>query len=427
MLTGKMIRVRQSRDRLIPLYLDVADAEWNAVAERLLELFRPRQGCSRGELEEEIEETFGHLPNPLVYQGLAKLLEDRCEFEVVSGHPPEELREAVFAAAARRRQNSMVGQERGSPETTGAPTLPLSPTPTPTFNRHEVLQEVASNLGVEPAVVDQGLFADLKSEQRLIRFKETTGQRLLQRYNVALAQAVLLKAVAVQVEIRQEAPARYRQLLRLAKFHRLVWEAEALDAGGFRLRLDGPLSLFSATSKYGLQLALFLPALLHCRDFEIRADLRWGPQRKPRTFRIDPQDGLVSHAPDTGMYVPAELAMFADLFRKKVPDWEITEETALLTLGKSFWVPDYRLRHRSSGREVYLDVLGYWRRSSFERHLELLRQHARHPFVLAISQQLKVDDAEWEGLPAGIHRFRHMPLPEEIARLADLTAGQTTS
>ena len=46
---------------------------------------------------------------------------------------------------------------------------------------------------------------------------------------------------------------------------------------GYVFHIDGPLSLFSATTKYGLQVALFLPALLHCADFRLDAELRWGP------------------------------------------------------------------------------------------------------------------------------------------------------
>src|SRR5262249_42868339 len=152
-----------------------------------------------------------------------------------------------------------------------------------------------------------------------------------------------------------------------------------------------PLSLFSATQKYGLQLALFLPALLLCRDFELRAELRWGPQRKPKNFTLSSADGLVSHYLDTGMYVPPELAMFVGLFRKKVADWEISEETELVPLGDGFWVPDFRLVHRATGRTVLLEVLGFWRRSSVEQHLSRLRQHVREPFVLAVSEQLRVD------------------------------------
>src|SRR5207248_9356159 len=111
-------------------------------------------------------------------------------------------------------------------------------------------------------------------------------------------------------------------------------------------------------------------------------------------------------------------ARLVELCLMKIDDWESSEETDLLPLGSGFWVPDYRLTHRPSGQVVYLDVLGFWRRSHAEKHLDNLHRHASRPFVLAVSEQLHIDDEELEGLPAGIHRFRQMPLPDEVARLA---------
>jgi predicted nuclease of restriction endonuclease-like RecB superfamily len=111
--------------------------------------------------------------------------------------------------------------------------------------------------------------------------------------------------------------------------------------------------------------------------------------------------------------------MFANLFAQKVGAWQISEETEVLPLGEGHWVPDYRLTHRATGQTVYLEVLGYWRRGSVEKHLQRLRQHARQPFLLAVSDRLHVEDVELESLPAGVHRFRQMPLPDEIARLAE--------
>src|SRR5207302_792189 len=124
------------------------------------------------------------------------------------------------------------------------------------FDRDAVLLRVAGELGLGPEVIEHGLFADLKSEQRLIKFKDISAERLLQRYNVGLAQAVLLRSTGVHVTVRNEPPQRYRQLLRRVKFHRLVCEVERLTPESFQLHLDWPLSLFSATQKYGLQMAL---------------------------------------------------------------------------------------------------------------------------------------------------------------------------
>lgn len=429
MLTGNLLRVRYSKSRVVPNYIDASDGAWLAVAEGLLQLFRSNAGRTRGELDEQIRDLVGNDPSQFIHQGLAKLLEDRCEFEVATDHAPDQLRETVFLIAAERRRHGsalppLFEVERGEPDRIAA--LPSPPFPTRErgpgglgSDRAAVLAEAAQRLNRAPAAVEQALFADLRSEQRLVSFKDISSRRLLERYNVALAQAVLLRSTKVEVIVRNEAPARYRQLFRLTKFHRLVCEVRSAGTGVYSLTLDGPLSLFSATQKYGLQLALFLPALLLCKDFGLKADLLWGPQRKPRTFTLTPAEGLVSHLTDPGTYVPPELRMFAELFRKKVADWDIHEEADVHPLGDGFWVPDFRLVHRATGRAVLLEVLGFWRRSSVECHLERLRQHVREPFLLAVSDQLRVDDADLAGLPAAVHRFRQMPQPDAIARLAE--------
>src|SRR5262245_17199478 len=401
MLTGRMVRVRHARERLIPYYLDVEKESWLDVAERLLELFGAQEGKTRGEIEADLEEEFGEDPGQLVQQGLVKLLEDRCEFEVDSGTPPEELREHVFRAAARHRAEA-----------------PAAAPVKHAFDRDAVLRVVADELKLAVADIDRGLFADLRTEQRLVKFKALSPQHLLQLYNVSLAQAVLLRAIRVHVDVRNESPARYRQILRRVKFHRLICEVQRTGPDSYRFHLDGPLSLFSATQKYGLQLALFLPAVLPCRDFELRADLRWGVEKKPKLFQLTPSDGLTWPFADHGMYTPPELRMFVELFAKRQPEWFLEEETDLFPLGDSFWVPDFRLRHKATGKVLRLEVLGFWRKASAEKHLERLRKHVHEPFLLAVSDQLHIGDAELEGLPAGVVRFRQMPLPDEVARLA---------
>jgi uncharacterized protein len=396
MLTGKMVRVRYARDRILPYYLDTREESWQMVAEQLLDLFRTMRGRTRGELDEVVEETFGDDAS-LVHQGLAKLLEDRCEFETVSGQPPDAVRALVFAEAARERQAE--GEPIG-------------------FDRQAVLERSAVALGVPADELERSLFADLKSEQKLIEFKDTTAEHLLDRYNVALAQSVLLRATKVTVTVVGEPAARYRQLLRQVKFRRLMCEVERTGPDAHALHLDGPLSLFSSTNKYGLQLAMFLPAVLLCKNFEVRAELRWGAQKKPKQFVLTPKERLVSHAPDHGMYVPPELSLFVESFRKRVADWELAEETEVYPLGGGFWVPDFRLVHKATGQEVKLEVLGFWRRSSAVKHLQSLQRHVKEPYILAVSDELHIEE-KLDDLPTGLHRFRHMPLADEVARLAN--------
>ena len=408
MLTGKLVRVRYARDRILPYYLDVRDESWQQVAEQLLDMFRGIAGRSRGEVEEMIDETFGDDANTLVPRGLAKLLEDRCDFEVAAELPPEKLRLTLFREATAFRHGDALEEGHALPP----------------FDRQAVLERAAAALGATPDEIDRSLFADLKSEARLVNFKDMSADRLLQRYNVALAQAVLLRATRVHVTINDEPPQRYRQLLRQLKFHRLLCEMERVGANSYALHIDGPLSLFSSTNKYGAQLAKYLPTVLLVKSFEVKAELRWGAQKKEKTFTITPKDKLVSHAADSGMWVPPELGMFVESFRKRIDDWELHEETEVYPLGNVFWVPDFRLVHKKSKKEVLLEVLGFWRKHQAERHLRFLQRFANRPFLLAVSDSLHIEEAGLEDLPAGVHRFRHMPLADEIARLAGERIGQ---
>lgn len=398
MLPTSLVRLKPGRTRLSPQYLDASNESWRDIAEQVLAVFRGREGATRGELEEDLEETTGNHPAKQLYDGLARICDDRCQFEVVSGHPPDELREKVFLAAAAQR---VAG----------------------TFQRDTVLNQIADELDMSAHDVEEGIFADLKSEQHLVKFDDISVTRLIERYNVALAQAVLLRSTGVTITVRNETPAGLRQLFRAIKFHRLVCDADQGGPGVVTLTLDGPMSLFSATQKYGLQLALFLPTLLQCKDFELRADVRWGAQKKAKHFVLTASDALVSHLPDYASYTPPDLQMFVDLFRKKITHWTIHEEADVIPLGRSFWAPDFRLTHALTGHTVYLEVLGFWRKSSAQRHVELLSRNAKARFLLAVSDQLHIEDADLEGLPAEIHRFRQMPLPDEIAKLADGLIG----
>lgn len=404
MLTGTLVRVRFSKQRVIPLYLDPASPEWLEVAESLLMIFRDGVGRTRGEIDGEIDEMLGEGLANLAHRGLAKTLEDRAEFEVVADVPPESVREKVFTAAAEHRKTLRTEGRARDP-----------------FRREAVLAAVAEELGMRVDQVATAMFADLRDENRMLSFDTNLdAERLIHRYNVSLAQSILLRSVRVDVEIRNEKPARYRQLFRQLKFHRLLCRVEGTVKDGFVLHIDGPLSLFSATNKYGLQMANFLPALLLCRDFRLDAELRWGPKRDARTFHLTSNDNLQSHYADTGTYVPAEIQAFVDRFRQVAPAWDVEETGDIIELGREgIWVPDFKFVHRKTGTDVHVEVLGFWKKSSVERLLKLLPELGPPRYILAISDRLKVDEAALSDLTGPVLRFKEIPNATEMAGLLD--------
>ena len=393
MLTGKLIRVRNARNKLVPAYIDDNNATWLGVAEQMLLVYREAAGRTRGEIEEDLADLVGEGPQSLTPAGLAKLLEDRCEFEVASEKPPDELREMAFRRAAKQRAE-------------GA------------FDRAAVIAEVAAEVDLTPEVLDRSLFADLKAEQRVESFKDCTAEQLLQRYNVALAQGILLRSTYMEVRVWSETPARFRQLFRAVKFHRLICTIHAAAGSSYTLKLDGPLSLFSSSQKYGLQLALFLPTLLHCKAFELSANIRWGTERQEKLFTLSATDGLRSHVPDFGTYTPPEVTMFADSFTAKVKGWTLAAEPNPVTLHDGVWVPDFKLTHTKTGKEVYVELFGFWRKGGVETLHQRLQRSIPGQFVLCVSGQMRAEDESEESTKPGIYHYKRTPLPDEVAKLA---------
>ncbi|HEY1190527.1 MAG TPA: DUF790 family protein [Gemmata sp.] len=409
MLTGKMIRVRHAKNRLVPLYVTPSDENLLALAEQLLLAYRGAPGRTRGEIEDEFSDLIPEGPRGLLPAGLAKLLEDRCEFEVAADHPPDQLREAVFKAAAVERAEAAKDMRP--------------------FNRAAVMKGAAEqlSLAIPPENIDRSLFADLKDEQRVISFDDITAEQLLNRYNVALAQAVLLRCSLMEVRVYAETPARFRQLFRAVKFHRLICTIQETPGNSYKLTLDGPLSLFSSTNKYGLQLALFLPTLLHCKAFDLRANIRWGAERKEKTFQLSGLDGLKSHAPDFGVYTPPELQTFAESFATKIKGWTLDTDPHPILLPTSTWVPDFKLTHVKTGKEVFVEIFGFWRKGDIETHYKNLARGVPGKFVLCVSEQMRADEDSEVSFGNGVYRYKRTPLPDEVARLAALVAGVETS
>src|SRR5690606_32209429 len=141
-----------------------------ALAESFLGFFEHGVGERRADLEEAIESIPTSPSLRKVALGLAKLAFDRAEFESPGEVEPALFRREVFEEASRAR---MEGE----------------------FDRARILTEAGQKHGIATlAEAEQALFGDLKEEQRLVRFDAITKEALVETYELAQAQAVLLRA-----------------------------------------------------------------------------------------------------------------------------------------------------------------------------------------------------------------------------------------
>src|SRR5262249_34113243 len=145
-----------------------------------------------------------------ILRGLIKILLDRCRFETRCVREAAEIRRLLFF---RTGQQDQVVAEDGL--------------------RRQLIAEAASELECTADEVTEGLYADLDANQRLVDVEEMSPLDLLDRYNLAQAQALLYRCAEMQLWIDAKEPAVIRRLFTEIKAFRLIHAIKGNPKTGF--------------------------------------------------------------------------------------------------------------------------------------------------------------------------------------------------
>jgi predicted nuclease of restriction endonuclease-like RecB superfamily len=370
LLTADLVHVRRRGDLLHVVSLSEPERpRARELAASALALVRAHVGLPRGALLEAWGQVATSPSENRLARALFKLALDRCEFDEGVAIDPVELRREIFTRSANLRKS-----------TSGE------------FARADLLQEIATSRGVEVDAIEEALYADLPTAHILRKTDLPSPDGLLATYELAQHQAVLLRAVRLRARVFCASAAGYRAIFRKLKFHRLLYTLEKLGRNaGYAIDMDGPFSLFEQTTKYGLKLALALPAIMACEAWDVTADLRWGKDRRPLRYHL--RGGATTTDGASAAELPEEVAALLPELRAQESPWLAAPSDTILDLpGIGACVPDLEFVHRESGQRVFLEVLGFWSRAAVWKRVEMAAAGLPHPIVFAVSKHLRVSE-----------------------------------
>lgn len=360
MLTRDLLRYRLDGDVVKPSFLKATPAI-RELAEAVLTHWQGGIGGRLGDLEDAATPILHRSRALVVGRGLQKLILDACTF----AEPPSAatLREEAFAASAA-----------------------LLAKPALTSDAHRAA--VAERVGLPSDEVRDRLYADHPDQAVLEAVPTWTATQLIPRYNLALTQGLFLFARAVTVTIADADTGLRRRLLKALRFRRLLADIRGDDRHALTLEISGPGSVLDQASRYGLQLALFLPALACCRTWTAEVALSL-PRGGPARLVVSDADGLPGDNAFLG-YVPEELQTLEATLRDKQPGWTWEDPRLLPHPDGEVVVPD--LQVTVDGVTVPVELFHRWHGHALTRRLEQMARGWAPHLVIGVDRAVLRSD-----------------------------------
>ncbi|MBC8232878.1 DUF790 family protein [bacterium] len=390
MLTSELLRYQIQDGQIFVVYVNPKSEKYLKIAQDIIDIYVAYLGKTRGELTAALEEYEAYDTDYRVKRGLAKMLEDKAKFEIKCKMEPELLREHIFEYSGANH-----------PIVTEASL-------THTITQKEAIESLSKRLDISSQQIVEGMYADLKENHVMTEFVSVdppSAEWLLDRYNVALAQAMLYRASELRIRIYRNIPTKYKLVFKFIKFFHLMHVVSGNNQDGYHIILDGPASMFRLSQKYGIQMALFLPALIHCNRWWMEADIVMNNQNR-YTFKLTDEFGLRSHYKDPGEFDSELERAFAKKFEATETEWILERETDIIDLKDTVMIPDFAFVH-PDGRRAIMEIVGFWTPDYLRKKLDKLRRAGLPNMVIAVSEKLNCSADDFVDIPGEAVFFKN--------------------
>ncbi len=254
-----------------------------------------------------------------------------------------------------------------------------------------MLQQSAIKIGISSALLEKTLFSDLEDELILKDFKPLAPESLIKRYNLSLLQTLLLKSLRLEFS----ASGNWKNIFRDVKRMGLIYSVERSDNGeGYKITVDGPLSLFKMTERYGTSTAKLVPQIIFSDSWTIRAEILARRKGRVYTFETNEEekhllaDGeeAAEQGSQNGLYDSSLEDKFARSFISYNSGWVLRREPEPLIAGRHILIPDFSFEKH--GLKVYLEIVGFWTPDYLKRKISKLSSLRDVDIIIEVDESL---------------------------------------
>ena len=371
------------------LYASPATTTTTELARDLIDIFSKSKGAKKEDLLRKLEEAESSTGDSgkkegasivvnhdyKLARGLSELLMRMCVFEPEGTEiDPKRARALVFLKASKSKATSV-------------------------SEVSQVISEAARELGNKEEDLQRSLWADLDEELIMKQFNPPgSAEDLIRSYNLSLAQTALFKCSRLEFT----ASGNWKNVFWGIKRLGLMYGVDAVAGSGngssdnnrnntgdsklgYIVSLDGPLSIFRWTDRYGTSLAKLLPQIIGNESWRIKAEIVDKRKNRILSFEESSENTSGLFPSDEGsreirLYDSSVEEKFAQSFAslgdtgwtlKREPEPLLTDPSPKTGI-RHIVIPDFSFERVGERRKVYLEIVGFWTPEYLTRKLEKL-------------------------------------------------------
>ena len=383
MLPSELLRTRIRRGATImPLFCSLSSGDGSDydLACKLIFYFSSaeKKQQRKGELMQNIQSIEAVYDYKLV-RGMSALLERRCIFERSNNSftaSPLFIRRKLFTESAQQG-------------------LALSAS-----KRQKIIEQTATDMHITSDEVEGVMWSDMDENLIMVKFDSVDATGLILQYNLSLFQTLLFKCTGMEFYVK--GGVHWKNVLRRVKKYGLMYilehhfDADSKDNNDDSIKciLEGPLSLFKMTERYGTSMSKLLPSIVHTPDWKIKGSIikRTDSGQKIYSFELSSKDSGKFFGPNVNNTSQYQKGSIRDDDKRSTYDssvefefakkfysyfdqndklgWKITREPDPLIADGKAMIPDFLFER--FGQKVYFEIVGFWTKDYLDRKAEKL-------------------------------------------------------
>ena len=400
---------------ILPTFCDIHDIQKLDIANTMIDIFTDlsKKKSKKGILQEQISILESDYDNYKLIRSFAVLLERRCKFQYPENYipisnnfiPSNQLRQILF------EESSKIG-------------LSLDKN-----KRQQIFNKISDQTSIPIECIEKYAWSDLEENLLIMNFNFLSPVELIQWYNISLLQTLLFGCTKFDFSLN--GGNYWKQVLRYIKKFGLIYYLKSTSKytkstiidnydhnHNLLCTVDGPLSIFKLSTKYGTMMSKLLPYIVIAPNWLITGWIIRNTSNGQKLYELNLSSNDISFTKHTfsksifnnvyefidplhnnknyNLYDSKTEKKFSDKFSQAKTKWNLIREPDPLILTNSHvLIPDFLFTR--SDKKVYFEIVGFWTldylKRKFEKIKVILESNKEH-FLIAVDKRSLVSNAE---------------------------------